>query len=807
MPWQDKIRDPNCELCPLHEEADHVCLMGQGSRKSNIMVVGEAPGEREDEEHVAFVGPSGQLLRRTLREVGISPEECYITNVAKCRPPDNRNPTKPEARVCAETYLAQEIEKVAPEWILGVGNAPLAAFTRNSGITKHRGKLYQLGVGNFFPTFHPAYVLRSPQHGPTFRADLERFARLVRGEAAPGAATRSKIVRTTSQLKWLLKKLEQAPVISFDIETSSEGSGKTLRYHKPWDPEGKIVMVGFSWEPGMGVAVPIHHAETPWKDPDRVLRLFKRALENRAKKIIAHNGKFDCTWMAWFGIFIRLTFDTMLAAHMLDENRSKALETLAQVIFGVDGWKDGGDITKDAFNSPLRQLGIYQCKDVDYTLRLYYEFKKQFKDQERLARIMAWVMMPASDVLTQVETLGMYVHEDRLQKQLKRKRKERDQLELQLRSFVPKLKRGTINFRSPQQVGEWLFKDLKLNPVKQTKTGAESTDEHVLKTLYNDHPAIPLLLKFRTVDMKDLRTYLEKWDIWRDKRNRIHTTYKLFGTVTARLSSEKPNMQQVPEHPNMRSVFGAPRGWLFLEADYAQIEYRVVAMLANEPTMQRFLHMGVDVHMALAAELTHKTPAEIKKSDATGDTKYREHAKPVTYGFLYGMGAPKFVDYAFDNFDLVISEEESAAYRAAFFRLYSRLPAWHDRMRRLAHRYGQVQSPMGRIRHLPDIHSNERRVVIDTELQAINSPVQATASDLMLISMVRLAPHMHPNRRRMVGTFHDAIGFEVRPDYLDDTKKLVKKIMEDTHYVRRKFGTNITVPIRVDFKAGQYWGG
>lgn len=811
MAWQDKIRNPDCTACPLHESAEYVCLMGQGRKSAKVMVVGEAPGAREDEEHAAFVGPSGKLLRESLAQVGISEKDYYITNVAKCRPPENRTPSKQEAKICSGLYLAGEIEAVQPEFILGVGNAPLAAFTRNSGITKHRGRFFDLGVGKFFPTFHPAYVLRSPQHGPTFRSDLQRFARAVRGEEATALHTRTYLIRNRSQLETLIRTLDKATHISFDLETTSEGSGKNIRYHQPHDAEGRIVTLQFSWATGLGAVVPLWHDETPWKHPDKVLRAFREIFLLKDPKFIAHNGKFDVKWLASKGIFARLDFDTMLAAHLLDENRAKALETLAQILLSADGWKSG-DITKNAQSTPLRDLAIYGAKDVDYTLRLYYLFRQQLREDKRLVKIFKELMMGGSEVLVQTESVGMYVHGDRLKKALVAKRRERDQIEKRMLKHVPKSKRATFNFRSTKQVPEWLFGDLGLNPVHTTKASTEenpkySTDEHTLKVLHDQHPVIPDLLKYRTVDMKDLRTYLEKWDEWRDARSRIHTTYKLFGTVTGRLSSEKPNLQQVPREGVLRSVFGAPPGWVFVEADYAQVELRIAAMLAQEPTLLRIFHTGGDPHLVTAAELAELSPEAVLASDATGKTEHRKKAKPVNFGFLYGMGEAKFIDYAFDNYGLVVNEQESHEYRQKYFRLYPRLLTWHARQRRLVNKYGYVRSPLGRIRHLPDVWSNDPKVQAEAERQAINSPVQVTASDLMLLSMVRLHREFHPSVARIVGTVHDAILTEMKPEFVDEGQALIKEVMEDMDYVNRVFDYEVTVPIRVDFKTGQYWGG
>jgi uracil-DNA glycosylase family 4 len=807
MPWQDRIRDPDCTLCPLHAGAQHVCLMGTGSRKVEVMIVGEAPGEREDDEHAAFVGPSGSLLRRALREeAGLDEDDYYVTNVVKCRPPGNDTPSKSDAKVCGGEYLARELRAISPRIVLALGNTPLTALLARSGITKHRGTPVESPDGYVvLPTFHPAYCLRSPQHEPTFRADLQRLGRMVRGESSSADKTRIKLVRTKSQLLWLRRRLDEAPLIYFDLETSSEGTGKDHRYHKPWDPSGQIVMAGFTWEEGLGVAVPLHHAESPWRDPDAVLRFLKPPLEDKTKKLGAHNGKFDCTWLASKGVYVRQTFDTMLAAHILDENRLKGLKPLSQILLGVDAY-DVGEELKDAYNMALRRLSIYQAKDVDYGIRLYWIFRQQLLDEPRLKRVFQRIMMPASNELVKVETVGLYTIEANLKKQLRLKEKERDKVEAKMRSYLPVEKRETLNFRSPQQVAQWFFGDLGLSIVKKTKKGAPSTDEDVMLTLAKQHPAAKLLLRYRTLETKDIRTYLRSWDEKRDARDRVHTNYKLFGTVTGRLSSEKPNLQQVPRESSMRTCFGAPEGWAFVEADYSQVELRIAAMLSRDPTLLRIFATGGDPHLTTAAEVSGLSEAEVKRSDATGKTEWRKKAKPVNFGFLYGMGEQKFIDYARVNYGVDVTEKEAHRYRTRYFNLYSELLRWHDRQRRLVKSLGRVHSPLGRVRHLPDVHSGDKKVRGEAERQAINSPVQSMASDLMLLSLVWLSQRLDPRRSRIVGTVHDAILFEIANSYVAEAAPIIKEVMEDMHRIEKMFNVEITVPIVVEIKAGQYWG-
>lgn len=786
MSWKDRIRNADCELCPLHESADHVCLMGSGTRKASIMIVGEAPGEREDASHTAFVGPAGQLLRKTLLEAGIKPEECYITNVCKCRPPGNRTPELSELKVCRSTYLDREIEMVKPTHILLLGNSALRGLTGRSGITKHRGSVFPVQEAEALATFHPAYVLRSPYHGNALSADIQRFSRMVRGQSASAQKTKVKIIRKTPQLKWLIKQLMEVPLISWDLETYTDGTENN--FHE-WHPDSKIVSLSFSWNVGEACVVPLHHESTPWKDPGRVLRLLKPCLERTDAKYIAHNGKFDARWLASRGIFVPQVFDTMLAAHMLEENRGKGLKELAQTLLGVEAW-DVGIGVSNAYHEDLRKLCIYNGNDTDYTLRLYHRFKEELKQVPRVARVFSKLMMPASNALVPVEIIGPWIDKERYDERLEETIRKRDIVEGKLRDSC-----GDINLRSPQQVARWMFGKLGLPIIETTAKGAPSTKESVILKLAQDHPEVKALIEYRKLEQKYLRTYFAQWAVTDDK-SRIHPGYKLFGTVTGRLSGD---FQQVPRDPFMRSIIGAPPGWRFVEADYSQVELRVAAWLANERRLLRLFAMGEDAHLATAVQLTRKRPGDITSEE-------RKRAKAVNFGFLYGMGAKKFVDYCFESYGVTVSQGEAEAFRARFFETYPALHPWHQRQRRLAHRYQQVHSPIGRVRHLPTVRSSDSGVVGEAERQAINSPVQSFASDLMLLSLVQLNNSLPGPKARVVGTVHDSILFEVREEYVDEMVPIIRSTMEDMKPVSKKFGTKVTVPIVVEIKVGQHWG-
>jgi DNA polymerase I-like protein with 3'-5' exonuclease and polymerase domains len=221
-------------------------------------------------------------------------------------------------------------------------------------------------------------------------------------------------------------------------------------------------------------------------------------------------------------------------------------------------------------------------------------------------------------------------------------------------------------------------------------------------------------------------------------------------------------------------------------------------MMANETTMLGQFARGEDIHMLRAMRMTGKVASDVTKEE-------RKAAKPVSFGFLYGMGAPKFVDYARDSYDVHFEPHEAEAVRRGFFTDYPELLTWHDRQRRLARKHGRVQNPIGRIRHLPDIHSKDRAVQGEAERQAINSPVQSFASDLMLLALIRLHEMMPPQEALIVGTVHDSILAEIRNDVLLLWAKTIREVMEDMTHVKRKFGTEVTVPIVADIEVGSHW--
>ncbi|HET7713554.1 MAG TPA: DNA polymerase, partial [Patescibacteria group bacterium] len=560
-----------------------------------------------------------------------------------------------------------------------------------------------------------------------------------------------------------------------------------------------------TWEPGVSYVVALEHPSVDWDIPiSSVYAALNVALEG--KEMVGHNVKFDMAWMLQKGVKLHAKFDTLLAAHLLDENRPNGLKSLSRTFLGADEYEANID-----FRTPhsLGPLATYNGKDTDYTLRLYHIFRAQLKDRPRLLRLFKLLVMPACNAYVQIEANGFPVDMERLSERHEFILGKISETTEALLDFVPKEHQAGANFRSPNFLAKFFFGILELPILVITpKSGRPSTAESVLLKLKSKHPAVELLMTLRKW-MKYESTYTRNW-LARTRsagKPRLFTSYNISGTVTGRLSS---NMQQVPRDVLIRSIIGISdaqnqrrtskgrQARRFVEADFSQIELRIAAMLSRDPALTRTFKSGGDPHRETAASVTGKAPELITKEE-------RKMAKAVNFGFLYGMGAKKFRIYADEKYQVKVSLDEAIAYRKAFFRQYKGLLPWHDRQRRLVRNLQQVSSPIGRIRHLPAIVSDDDFLAGQAEREAINAPVQGFASDLTVLSMVLLSQKLDHKRGRVIGNVHDAVLFEIDDDYIDEAKTIIKGVMEHLP-LKRLFGYSPTIPIEVDIGVGNHWG-
>lgn len=827
------VRNAACTDCRMSGDADQedVCITGGGPNDARVMVVTKGP-----------LSPRSRLraeMEQYLDKAGIDPATVMWTSAVKCRT-WNREPSKGDQKACAP-YLREEFRHVNPEFVLTLGAEAWFAASGWADVTKHRGKLYDVieGDGVIFPTISPSAVARNPGLRGSFEADLMYFGRLVRGEdntvpyhTNDGARTR---VMDKDGLRSALRAIQRSAVASYDIETTGasehdEGAAVvSIAITVTRDPHD--MATAHTYE------IPLFHPESPFRAKWLiVLAWIVRAL-TRVPRRVAHNAKFDTKWMQHFTetddrLFqndFRPTFDTIIAASLLDENRSKGLKPLAQMLLGAEPW---GIDTRGLLDTPLDDVLTYNGLDTWHTLRLYFVLRAELIKNPRTGRLFKELMMPAIQELVPVERRGVYVDQDMMRTNWNEVKAKLEDIHSDLRVFVPpsnpfevyvkktgELKHDGVNW-NPSNFLRWFLFDHRELPVlargkikDDGSPGDPSTAEDIMMVLAETDDAAKLLLD-RVAWNKFDTSFFAPWSEQIDSNSRIHSVFKPWGTVTGRLSSGKEdtekvtgqknyrgvNLQQVPRNKLLRGVFGAAPDHIFIEADYSQVELRVAAFLARERTMLHLYATGQDIHMAMAMRMTGKPEHLVTKEE-------RKRAKAVNFGFLYGMGWRKFVQTAWSNYGLRVTEEEAKAFRTAFFDQFPGLMPWHAKQRRLAHTFGRVESPMGRVRHLPDIHSPDQGVSAEAERQAINSPVQAFASDMALMSLVLTGRQFRAEGLRAwpIGAVHDAVNYECHRDDVARVVPLIKATMEDLP-LGDKFGIFLDVPIVADVKLGKHWG-
>lgn len=823
------FRDVDCRMCRLCEGAKTVCILGTGDNKADGMIVGEAPGASEDDGGKPFVGRAGQLLHEALKEVGLDPDDLYITNAVHCRPPENRTPTKAEWRKC-KPWLDYELSKVKPKVVLLVGNVALESVLGLKGIKKLRGQPIEKGGVIYLPTWHPAYILRDDRARPQLISDLRKFAAMIESGGMPNVPELDHIiVETTADRLEMMKYLRSTRRLVFDLETTGLS---------PWHSEITSINLGDD-KRQFCIPVSAEAWAVPWEEEDVLEMLVE--IDRMGHRKCNQNAKFDSLFL-WLHFDIKwlVDFDTMLAHYMLNENALHGLEVLAAERFGALDWDIPLEV-KQGKKGRLEDHARYACLDIAYTYRLWEEFEDELEQQPAVHKVFEKLLMPAARMFVDIEFHGVTIDKERFDAMEVELRREIGIQELALNKLVP-----GVNWGSTKQVAQVLFDRLGLEPLDKTKKGAPSTSESVLKRLAVEHP-VPALLMKRRAAKQQLSFFIEGWKPWlRRQGNRwvLHPSFKLHGTVTGRLSCENPNLQQVPRDPKIRQMITAKPGWVLIEADLSQIELRILAELSGDPEMMRCFQTNVDIHWLTAlreifrgggykkevietacrisgknnldyddcleilleagpdAAIDHGPPP----SDAfKGWKEIRKLAKAINFGYAYGMWWKKFIIYARDNYDVIVNEEQAQESRKSYFDLYKKLPSYHKRQREFANRNGYVRSLIGRRRRLPRAmdreDSFERQ---ESERQAINSPIQSFASDLNLMAALELRERWGPDVIQVVGTVHDALLIEVRVDKLRQVVKDVLRIMQHPPLMD-EFDVELRVPLEAEVKVGP-WG-
>lgn len=525
---------------------------------------------------------------------------------------------------------------------------------------------------------------------------------------------------------------------------------------------------------------------------------------------IMHNGLFDAYMLRIFNKpspfrpDLPYSHDTMAMAYLLGDYESKSLESLSEAVLGLESYKNVD--YKNILDEPWEKVAEMNGEDVLRTFNLYRPLADRMNEDPQLVRIYRWLLMPACRALIDVSFNGVPVDVSHLAQISEKVLADFEFVKTRMLETTPepspeiypdswptkrKADTPTFNPSSFQQVGHVLYDLFGLEPIKWTDSGNASTDNDTLTQLLISTTGeanrwVQRLMDYRKLS-KQVSSYIEAWPRFIADDGRMHPRFKPLHVVTGRLSSESPNIQQVPRDKEFRNVFGGQGTWV--KADYSQIELRIAAWVAQEEIMLDAYRRGLDLHRLTATLILDD------ESDSA-----RQVGKTLNFGLLYGAGVNTLRRIARTEYGVNLTEAEASRYRQEFFDTYPALKAWHSKTETqvLANHY--VRSPLGRYRYLPqaaDFWDESRQWAAVRE--GINMPVQSFASDLLLMSLVRVN-EAYPGA--VVAAVHDEIDmvFDTDPP-LDH----IREIMEDVSWLE-KFGINLTVPVVVDIETGTHWG-
>jgi len=736
--------NPDCRLCPLHETAQTVCIPSRG--EGSILIVGQNPGAEEDLAGVPFIGKSGRELTRMLSDAGYSESEVTITNAVKCHTPKNAPPTPEHIGAC-KTYLKAEIHRLRPKAIVAMGDTALRALTGRGGLGEVR-KTAGVPLHGYFDyaecevwaTYHPAYVLRSPNMRNVVVTDLRR----VRDAFKPDDEI---------QWKWWDREQISAQAVAWDIETDYD-----FRTKKGGDRVTQLAVATSAGDVFVS---------------DRAAELLS---STRAAVLVTHNGwSFDVPRMQALGVAVPWGDDTLVLAYLDDESQPLNLEACAVKYLGVKGWKEA------RYAAPgSDSFALYNARDSVFTLALHRELINRLGDRKRLADK---VLFPAWRSLRMCSDRGLYISRTAV---LRAWGHFAGLLEEANREVVERSGGFITNPNSSAQVAAALIRDG--HKLSNTDTGKPSTSSSVLASL-NPTPLVESIRKQRKA-CKAVTAFVKPYErVCSSADSRVHPEYTLWRTATGRTSARNLNVQQLARDPLLRDFFSAPPGKVLTTVDYAAIEFRLAAFIAGEETiLSRYQdNPAWDPHRWFASrfygvDLDDVTPLQ------------RQVAKSANFGLLYEARPPKLRDYAKDTAGLDLSLADSVKLYQEWHETFPAFRAWFGRTGTFLREHGYIETLTGRRRHFGEPRMLSGWQFAKARREAVNMQVQSFAADVALLALGEAGRIGLP----INGFFHDAISFEHDGNLPDG---LVFYCMVQYPVIAlREFGVELTVPLVIESK-------
>ena len=592
-------------------------------------------------------------------------------------------------------------------------------------------------------------------------------------------------ILTHEQLDDWVIKLTNSKQFAFDTETDNVDH-----------VHAKLVGISLSVEPYQAAYIPLAHQYlgVPEQLPlTEVLAKLKPVLENPEIKKIAQNAKFDYSILANYGIKVSgIAFDTMLESYVLNSTERHDMDSMANrylnhktITYDELTKVDKKKVTIDAIE--VEKTTQYAAEDADITLQLHEKLWPELEKDQELTKLFTDIEMPLAIVLAEMERTGVLVDAKQLNDYSYELAKQLIEIEAQLQSLAGE----KFNPASPKQIQAILFDKHNLPVLKKTPKGDPSTSEEVLSELANEYELPRMILFYRGL-AKLKNTYTDKLPLMISPiDHRIHTNYNQIGTITGRLSSNDPNLQNIPvrneEGRRIRQAFIAPKGCKIISADYSQIELRIMAHLSQDESLLNAFAHDKDIHRVTAGEILGKAESEVTNEE-------RRRAKAVNFGLIYGMSA-----FGLSK-QINIPRKEAQFYIDRYFERYPGVQQYMEQTRQLAAEQGYVETLSGRRLYLPKIRSTNGIEKRGAERAAINAPMQGTAADIIKTAMIKMSEwikNQSTDNIKMVMQVHDELVFEVKDAFVEQYCTEIKKIMENCY--------QLSVPLKVDVGIGNNW--
>lgn len=614
--------------------------------------------------------------------------------------------------------------------------------------------------------FHDEETIGSTSSGYASLENTEHFYQIVQGEMG---------------IKLLLQNLEKQTSVCFDTETTGLDA-----------LNAELVGLAISYEKGKGFYIPFPENQ---EEAQHVIEKFRPFFENESIEKIGQNLKYDLKILANYGIQVKgKLFDTMIAHYLINPDMRHNMDVLSETYLNYSPKSIETLIGKKGKNQlsmrdvPLENIKEYAVEDADITFQLKQHFQP-ILEKVGTKKLFDEIEIPLVQVLADMEAEGINLDVNFLRNMSVDMQKEIENFEQKIYEIAGE----KFNLASPKQLGDILFDKLKIGGAKQkkTKTGQYATGEEILSYLANEHEIVRYILEWRQM-VKLQSTYIDALPNQVDaKTGRVHTDYMQTVAATGRLSSNNPNLQNIPIRTErgrqIRKAFIArDENHTLLAADYSQIELRIIAALSGEENMIKAFQNGEDIHRSTAAKVFNVALEEVTKEQ-------RSHAKTVNFGIIYGVSA-----FGLSN-QTNLSRSESAALIDAYYKTYPRLKAYIQEQIDFARENGYVETVLGRRRYLKDINSANTVVRGGAERNAVNAPIQGSAADIIKIAMINIHKRLKNEKwqSKMLLQVHDELVFDVHNSELETIKPLIQQEMENAF--------QLAVPLVVELGEGQNW--